>query len=268
MSSWPGAWRFIQILCASLVFCGCLPPAEAPLDDEKDPNFIDGRNNQHALNYKGAIEAFERAVQSNPKNAAAHFELGLLYEERENDFTSAIYHYEKHLKGRPNSSYKLAVNDRIQRCKLELAKSVSFGVINADVHRDMQKFTNEIATLKSNVVFLQTQLARRPPYITQYVTLRVTNFVAAPNQKTETPQPQRQAQSNTGQQRVAPQQAPTNQTKAAPAPTPKTYTVRAGDSLSSIARRHRVTIAALQAANRGLNPRRLRVNQVIVIPAK
>lgn len=238
------------------------------MDDEKDPNFIDGRNYQHALNYKGAIEAFERAVQSNPKNAAAHFELGLLYEERENDFTSAIYHYEKHLKHRPNSSYKLAVSDRIQRCKLELAKSVSFGVINADVHRDMQKFTNEIATLKSNVVFLQTQLARRPPYITQYVTLRVTNFVPVP-QKTEAPQ---QQTARPPQQRVAQQQPPpapaTNQTKVATAPATKTYTVRAGDTLSSIARRHRVTTAALQSANRGLSATRLRPNQVIVIPGK
>lgn len=151
MSSWPGAGRFILTLCL-LVICGCLPPTDAPLDDEKDPNFIDGRNHQHALNYKGAIEAFERAVQSNPKNAAAHFELGLLYEERENDFTSAIYHYEKHLKFRPNSSYKLAVGDRIQRCKLELAKSASFGVINAEVHRDMQRLTNHIAIDRKSVV--------------------------------------------------------------------------------------------------------------------
>jgi LysM repeat protein len=267
MSSWPGAWRSIQIFCLSLVFCGCLPPAETQLDDEKDPNFIDGRNNQHALNYKGAIEAFERAVQSNPKNAAAHFELGLLYEERENDFTSAIYHYEKHLKHRPNSSHRIAVDQRVQRCKLELAKSVSFGVINAEVHRDMQKFTNEIATLKSNVVFLQTQLARRPPYITQYVTLRVTNFVSVP-QKTETPQPQRPVQNTAQQQQRIPPPTATNQTKTAVAPATKTYTVRAGDTFSNIARRHRVSIAALQAANRGLDPRRLRANQVIVIPAK
>lgn len=265
MSSWPGAWRFILTLCF-LVFCGCLPPTDAPLDDEKDPNFIDGRNHQHALNYKGAIEAFERAVQSNPKNAAAHFELGLLYEEREGDFTSAIYHYEKHLKYRPNSSYKIAVADRMQRCKLELAKSVSFGVITDEVHKDMRRLTNEIATLRATITNLQVQLAAKPPYITQYVTQRITNYIAAPQRGVQQ-QPQPQPQQQQPQRLVQPQPQP-QKTNAAVAPRVRSYTVRAGDTLSSIARQHRVTQQALQAANRSLDPRRLRPGMTVIIPEK
>lgn len=47
-----------------------------------------------------------------------------------------------------------------------------------------------------------------------------------------------------------------------------TYTVRKGDSLSSIARKHNIPIAALYAAN-GLSPEnsRIRIDQKLIIPA-
>src|SRR5207247_3258499 len=82
MSHWPASWRVILILIFCGIWSGCLPIAETPLDEEKDPNFIDGRNHQNTMDYKGAIDCFERAVQANPRNAAAHFELGLLYQDR------------------------------------------------------------------------------------------------------------------------------------------------------------------------------------------
>ncbi len=44
------------------------------------------------------------------------------------------------------------------------------------------------------------------------------------------------------------------------------YTVRAGDTLSSIAARHGTTVSALAAANNIANPNLIRVGQVLVIP--
>jgi len=53
-----------------------------------------------------------------------------------------------------------------------------------------------------------------------------------------------------------------------PAPTSSSYTVRAGDTLSSIASSHHVSLAALEAANRQIsNPNHISVGQVIHIPA-
>jgi putative chitinase len=48
---------------------------------------------------------------------------------------------------------------------------------------------------------------------------------------------------------------------------PVTYTVKAGDSLSGIASRFRVTLAALQKENNITNASRIRVGQVLRIPA-
>ena len=46
------------------------------------------------------------------------------------------------------------------------------------------------------------------------------------------------------------------------------YRIRAGDTLSRIAHGQGVTVKSLQAANPGLNPTRLQINQAILIPAK
>ncbi len=44
------------------------------------------------------------------------------------------------------------------------------------------------------------------------------------------------------------------------------HVVRRGDTLSEIARDYGVSVSAIRAANRGINPRRLRVGQRLIIP--
>jgi membrane-bound lytic murein transglycosylase D len=46
----------------------------------------------------------------------------------------------------------------------------------------------------------------------------------------------------------------------------RTYEVRTGETLTHIARRFGVSLAALESANKGLNPRRLQAGQSITIP--
>lgn len=57
-----------------------------------------------------------------------------------------------------------------------------------------------------------------------------------------------------------------NQKKSAPAAIQGTYMVQKGDVLSAIARRHRVSTAALAKANKLANPNALRIGQVLIIP--
>ena len=51
-----------------------------------------------------------------------------------------------------------------------------------------------------------------------------------------------------------------------PATTPATYTVKKGDSLSVIARRHNISLAALIRENNITNPNALKIGQVLTIP--
>lgn len=73
----------------------------------------------------------------------------------------------------------------------------------------------------------------------------------------------------------APAQPPSAQKPATPpaaaAPAPsssgaKTHTIRSGDTLDGIAKKYGVSVAALQKANPGLNPRRLQLGKTIKLP--
>src|SRR5436853_235596 len=110
------------LLLASLN--GCVPSNQSEMDEEKEPHFIAGRNSINSMDYHGAIDEFEKALEVNPHNGKAHFQLGWLYEEKEPDPATAIYHYERFLKLRPNSENAEVVRQRITNCKQDLAKTV------------------------------------------------------------------------------------------------------------------------------------------------
>jgi LysM repeat protein len=59
----------------------------------------------------------------------------------------------------------------------------------------------------------------------------------------------------------------TRPTISTPKPKPSTHTVTAGDTLASIARKAHVSLTAIRAANPGVNPTKLRVGQVLNLPA-
>ena len=82
---------------------GVCAPDQGQTDEEKEPHFVLGQSRVNAMDYQGAIDAFEESLETNPRSAAAHFELGWLYEEKASDPASAIYHYKRYLKLNPNA---------------------------------------------------------------------------------------------------------------------------------------------------------------------
>jgi serine-type D-Ala-D-Ala carboxypeptidase/endopeptidase (penicillin-binding protein 4) len=60
--------------------------------------------------------------------------------------------------------------------------------------------------------------------------------------------------------------APPRSAAAAPRAEPRTHTIRQGETLDAISRRHGTTVAELQRLNPGLNPRRLQLGQRVRIP--
>jgi len=88
--------RFALGVCAmaaGVTLNGCSSSDQSQLDEEKEPHFVLGRGRVNAMDYQGAIEAFEQSLEANPHSAAAHFELGWLYDEKVPDPAAAIYHY-------------------------------------------------------------------------------------------------------------------------------------------------------------------------------
>jgi tetratricopeptide (TPR) repeat protein len=105
-----------------LLFCfGCSPKATAPVDEERNPYFVEGKERIGTRDYKGAIAAFEKALEGNPRSALAHFELGFLYEQhsaqREEDYVAALYHYNQVVRLRPHIYRADNARQRIASCK-------------------------------------------------------------------------------------------------------------------------------------------------------
>src|SRR5580658_3180273 len=96
--------KFAGLLALAVCLSGCIP-GDSHVDEEKDPDYQRGINLVNGQDFKGAVEEFERALETNPRSAAAHFQLGWLYETKLNDYAAAIYHYERNRQLDPKSEH-------------------------------------------------------------------------------------------------------------------------------------------------------------------
>lgn len=261
-------WRLFFLVFSLAICSGCFQFSQDSIEEEKDPNFLEGKKRLNSLDYSGAIEYFEKALQANPRSAAAHFELGILYEQKVNDYGAAIYHYQRHLQLRPNSPMAEVVKQRITACKLELAKTVSFAVVNREVQRDLEKLSSTNALLKKELETVQAELASRPQYVTNFITNTIvtTQYVASAAADRVQDRVAKPAQTETSR---SPKE--TRRTNSYSQGTTKsvgkaTHTVQRGETMAAIARHYGISIERLQSANPRINPRKLLVGQTVVIP--
>src|SRR5205807_3262166 len=96
-------------------------------------------------------EAFEKALEVNPKSAAAHFELAILFEKNETDAAAAIYHYDQYLKLRPRADNAEIVRQHITSCKQVLARTVSLGPVSERQQREFEALADENKKLHEEV---------------------------------------------------------------------------------------------------------------------
>lgn len=250
--------RLVRVALAvslTALLCGCDPLGSGQPDEEKEPHFQRGRERVNAMDYGGAIESFEKALEVNPHSGAAHFELAWLYANKQPDPAAAIYHYEQYLKLRPRAENADTIRQHILGLKQELAKVVLPLPPSPAVERQLELLIEQNKRLTEEVEKWRAHFANRtlpPP----------TNVLAA------APVGERQSVSASS---PAPQLLQSNRPPAADSTArrvvTKTYRVQPGDTPSSIARKYNVKLDALMSANPGLNPRRMQVGQVLNIPA-
>jgi LysM repeat protein len=250
-----GLFRTASLLFVSLMLSGCLP--SAPRDEEKEPYFLAGKSHVNTMDFNGAVESFEKAVEANPKSAPAHFELGWLYDQKESDPAAAIYHYERFLKLSPNSGKEEMVKTRILACKQQLAQSVSLGPVTEKQQREFELLAEENKRIREEVEKWRAYASRQQ---------NPTNQTGTGSPATRVSQPSVPGQS-TSTAASAPNSADPGRSPLTPAAFPRTHIVKAGETPGVIARKHGVKVEALMAANPGLDPRRLRVGQALTVPA-
>ena len=124
MSFWIRFVLAVCVLAAAVALNGCSSSDQSQSDEEKEPHFVLGKGRVNAMDYQGAVEAFEQSLEANPHSAVAHFELGCLFDEKVPDPAAAVYHYEQYLKLCPNADNAEVIRQRIYRCKQQLAADV------------------------------------------------------------------------------------------------------------------------------------------------
>ncbi|HEX3890502.1 MAG TPA: hypothetical protein VHX90_06590, partial [Verrucomicrobiae bacterium] len=142
----PGAF----ILCLGAILCGC-DPGQSSLDDKKEPHYILGENRVNAMDYQGAVEAFEQSLEVNPHSAAAHFELACLFDEKISDPAAAIYHYQQYLKIDSKAENAEVVNARIATCKQQLASDVMAMPSAPAAQRELERLTDQNRQLQDQI---------------------------------------------------------------------------------------------------------------------
>ena len=250
-----GFFRTALLLLVGVLLSGCLP--SGPKDEEKEQFFLAGKSQVNTRDFKGAIESFEKAVGVNPKSAPAHFELGLLYDQKESDPAAAIYHYERYLKLSPNSGKEEIVKSLILACKQQLAQSVNLGPVTEKLQRELEQLLGENKRLREDLEKWRAYAARQQ---------NATSLASAGS-----PAP-RAVQPSVAGQPAASGASPSNSASAvrppiAPATTLRTHIIKAGETPTIIARNYGVKVEALMAANPKLDPRRLQVGRAVTIPA-
>jgi tetratricopeptide (TPR) repeat protein len=238
-----GFWqRTCVITCAiglASALGGCEASSQSAADNERDPHYILGQNRAKAKDFQGAVEAFEAALEANPHSAMAHYQLAMLYEDEAADPAAAIYHYQQYLKYDPKAGNAAYITERVRNCKLQLAKDVAGQPVTPAAMQQLQDLAEKNRQL-------QAEVDRWQAYYFSQSTAVKTNLPAAPGEPASP--------------------ASASAMPAKPAIPPRTHTVAAGENPAAIARKLGLNLEALLAANPGLDPRKLRVGQVISLP--
>ena len=250
-----GFFRIASLQLVGLVLSGCLP--SGPRDEEKEPYFLAGKSRVNTMDFKGAVESFEKAVEVNPRSASAHFELGWLYDQKESDPAAAIYHYQRYLKLAPSSGKADLVKTRILACKQQLAETVSLGPVTERQQLQFEQLVEANKKLRDELEKLRADAVRLQ---------ELTNHAGAGSpaaHRAPSPASGRPIAGGTSPQNAS----NSGRTPIVPATTFRTHIVKAGETPILIARKYGVKVEALMAANPRIDARRLPVGHALTIPA-
>ncbi len=238
-----------------LAFTGCDPSGSSALDEEKEPHFILGKGRVNAMDYAGAVEAFNESLEANPRSAAAHFQLACLFDQKESDPAAAVYHYQEYLRLNPKADNAEVIRQRIYSCKQQLAADV----LPLPSAPAAQKQLEDLAEKNRR---LQDENEKWRAYYTAQQ--------AAPKNPTPlNPAPAGSPVPDDISAAPANPTPPANAAPAHPAPKPakaRTHTVAAGETMAAIARKAGCSLSALQGANPGVTPKKIHSGQVLNLP--
>jgi tetratricopeptide (TPR) repeat protein len=251
--------RLLLIFALGIALGGCTPSDQ---DEEKEPHYVLGQSRINAMDYQGAVEAFEQSLEVNPHSAAAHYQLGMLYENQQSDPASAIYHYQQYLKFDPSAENADIIRQHITSCKQQLAAAVLPLPSTPVAQQQLEKLVDQNRQLQAQVDSLQAALKQWSDWYAKYTNQMAAQTVPVVPQNNfvqQTVNPVQTQQSLSVQQTV-------NTHGGNSSTHGHTYVVAHGETAMAICRKFGIRLTELESANPTMNPARLRAGEILNIP--
>jgi len=273
-----GKWNTVWL--AALLWAagsGCSPMDSGPMDEEKEPHYVLGKSRVNAMDYLGAINAFEESLEANPHSAQAHYQLAMLFENQESDPAAAIYHYQQYLKYDPKTDNAEIIAQHIASCKQQLAADCLQLPSAPAAQQQLEKLTEENRRLHDQLNQWQAwytaqQAAKTNPPAGQYNSIPQTGNPAQPQTTSLLPEdvtPQMGATipaATGGSPSLTASSGTHRPVTPKVAPPVRTHVVLKGETLASIARKQGIALNLLEEANPTVNPKKLKAGQVLNLP--
>lgn len=272
------ARRLVSLLFAAGTCAVWLPAsADAPQAGADNPHYKQAQQDLDNGDANAAADEYEAALVADPKLAAAHYELGVLYAEKLSEPISALYHLDRFLKLAPNSPNAAAARDLVTTESEAFAASLPGSSSSAA----LAKLQIENAGLKKQAADAAHTIAQLQGELAQANARAAT---VPPEPATGAPPPPAPAPAASGLVAGGPAPAPVPGAATAiplaganAAPTPdtggaRTYTVVKGDKIWTIAKRMypghtKEGVEKIQEANKdALGNKPLKIGQVLIIP--
>ena len=221
--------------------------------DELDPRMDRASTLERSNDFKRAIEMYEEALARNAELVKAHLKLGLLYDDYENNYLRAIYHYERYLELRPDTEKRADIEELVRLARVNYATSIPEKA--SDAIRELTRVRHQASQMEQDMVVSKRRIAAL-----EVENGKLTAALGTARKKIVVDRGQDLA---TGTSLLPVAEAPEKKAIS--------YTVRRGDSLSRTAdkmyhdsRRWRVIFDANRAALD--NAENLKVGQILIIP--
>lgn len=221
-------FALIASLLSLLIFSACTPSGVEVVGETDEKQYQLAKDYQSQGRTEDALSAFLRVIDARRDAPESHFEAGYIYLHSMKDPVQAIYHFNRYLQFKPQSPQASQVRQLIETAQKEFARQLPAQPYQGELDRiDLMELVKSLKleneSLKRDLIAAQKRVqqlenvlgeARRVP------TGQVSTVAPIPQQTTRRAQPATPAP-----------------TTPDPASVPRSYTVKSGDSLSSISRK-------------------------------
>ena len=159
----------LMALLALTTLTACDYVARNDLRSEREDRvYREAMDDYRAGRMDAAVKGFEKAVQSNPSNASARFQLACLHQDLKKDFLSAYCGYREYLMQHPESDRAKLARDRLAVCEKEMAKSLAEKYALGDagaaeralavVRAELETYKNRVEAAEKNLGISQERV--------------------------------------------------------------------------------------------------------------